>query len=66
MKHSDAFGRQLHVGQTVNCPDGQPGQVYALGRSIHGDSIVLVTEGPDADVTRHLSADVVALRTVWR
>jgi hypothetical protein len=66
MKHRDAFGHQLHVGQTVNCPDGQAGQVYALGRSIQGDSIVLVTRSPDEAVTRHLSAYVVAMRTVWR
>ena len=44
MKHWDAFGQQLHVGQTVNCPDGRASQVYALGRSIHGESIVLLTD----------------------
>ena len=66
MRHRDVLGRDLRVGQTVNCPDGSVAHVYALGRSQLRESVVLVTAGNDPELARHLSADVVALRTVPR
>ena len=66
MTHRDALGKKLHVGQTVNCPDGTSSRVFALGRALTGESIVLVTQHPEADVARHLSAQVVAQRQVRR
>ena len=66
MRHRDALGRELHVGETVNCPDGDVAQVYVLGRSLAGESVALVTANSDTDVTRHLSREVVAVRQVRR
>jgi len=66
MTHRDALGKKLHVGQRVNCPDGDVAQVYALGRALTGESIVLITLSPQSDVTRHLSCHVVAQRQVRR
>jgi hypothetical protein len=66
MKHRDALGQTLHVGQPVNCPDGTTSFVYALGRSLDGESVALLAAAPDADVSRHLSRHVVAQRVVQR
>jgi hypothetical protein len=66
MKHRDALGQTLHVGQPVNCPDGSTSFVYALGRSLDGESVALVAAAPDAEVTRHLSRRVVAQHQVHR
>ena len=65
MTHRDALGKKLHVGQGVNCPDGQVAQIYALGHAASGESVVLVTLAR-SDVTRHLSSHVVAQRQVRR
>jgi hypothetical protein len=66
MKHRDALGQPLHIGQPVNCPDGSTSFVYALGQSMDGESVTLIAAAPDADVTRHLSRHVVAQRQVHR
>ena len=66
MGHQDALGRELHVGETVNCPDGEAAKVYVLGRSLAGESVALVTANADTDLTRHLSQEVVAVRQVRR
>jgi hypothetical protein len=55
-----------HESRGQNSPDGRAAQVFALDRSIRGESIVLVTGSPDAEITRHLAAQVVALRAVRR
>ena len=65
MKHLDVFGRDLGTGQPVCVPgEGRTGTVWALGRSITGQSVVMIDHGRDQALSRQLSAAVVGIRRV--
>ena len=65
MTHSDVFGRELGTGQPVSVPsEGRTGTVWALARSITGQSVVMIDHGGDKALSRHLSEAVVGIRRV--
>ena len=65
MRHADIFGRELGTGQPVCVPgEGRTGRVWALGRSITGQSVVMIDHGGDQALSRQLSGAVVGIRRV--
>lgn len=62
MTHLDFAGRAISLGQPVFMPsEDRTATVWALGRSVSGESVVMIIEGAER-LDRRISATIVGLR----